>query len=361
MRVRAAGKRVLNYRRPQPRVRWSRRLLLALFFASLGWLVFVNSARVIGVGYIEVEETIIASPFTGRVHALYVTCNDRVKAGDPIGVVDDPLRTGKYREELAALEAQYAQRKITHDARLAQGQARVDAARRRADAAQKRADNAEALRDAMEAAHRRQEAGLKERMRALNEYDQAIGALAAAQADVVRREAELARLHVEEAAQLAGFAERLDSQRRLVALGEENVARAPYDGVVTACPRTVGEMVNPGIALARVQRAEGARILIWVAAADLQSVRAGMRADVYLSETDHVLSGEVRSLPVEVGPMPSRLRRYFWQNQRWQQYAPLEIIPDGDAIGSLYGNARVDAVIHLGETYRLGPEWLRPL
>lgn len=359
--MRAAGKRVLNYRRPQPRARWSRRLLLVLFFASIGWLVFVNSARVIGVGYIEVEETIVASPFTGRVHALYVTCNDRVKAGDPIGVVDDPIRTGNYREELAALEAQYAQRKITHDARLQQGQVRVDAARRRADAAQKRADNAQALRDAMEAAHRRQEAGLKERMRALNEYDQAIGALAAAQADVVRREAELARLRVEEAAQLAGFAERLDSQRRLVALGEENVARAPYDGVVTACPRIVGEMVNPGIALVRVQRAAGARILIWVAAGDLQSVRAGMRADVYLSETDHVLSGEVRSLPVEVGPMPSRLRRYFWQNQRWQQYAPLEIIPDGDAFGSLYGNARVDAVIHLGETHKWGPEWLRPL
>lgn len=357
----AAGKRVLNYRRPQPRTRWSRRLLLVLFFASAGWLIFVNSVRVIGVGYVEVEETIVASPFTGRVHALHVACNDRVKAGDPIGVVDDPIRTGAYREELAALEAQHAQRRITHDARLAQGRARVDAARRRAEAAQKHADNAQKLRDAVEAAHRRQEAGLKERMRALSEHDQAVGALAAAQADVVRREAELFRLTAEEAAQLAGFAERLDSQRRLVALGEENVARAPYDGVVTACPRTVGEMVHPGVALARVQRTDGARIFIWVPAGELQRVRPGMRAEVYLSETDHVLSGEVRALPVEVGPLPSRLRRYFWQNQRWQQYAPLEIIPDADAPAVLYGNARVDAVIHISETFKLGREWLRPL
>lgn len=357
----AARNRVLNYRRPQPRVRWSRRLLLALFFASVGWLVFVNHARVVGVGYIEVEETIVASPFTGRVHALYVTCNDTVKAGDPIGVVDDPIRTGKYREELAELEAQHAQRRIAHDARLTQGRARVDAARRRVDAAQKHADNAAALRNAVEAAHRRQEAGLKERMRALSEHDQAVGALAAAQADVVRREAELARLAVEEAAQLAGFAERLDSQRRLVALGEENIARAPYDGVVTACPRVVGEMVNPGVALARIQRAAGVRILIWASVADLQRVRAGMRADVYLSETDHVLSGRVRTLPVEVGPLPSRLRRYFWQNQRWQQYAPLEILPDDDMTGVLFGNARIDAVIHLDDTFDFGPEWLRPL
>jgi multidrug efflux pump subunit AcrA (membrane-fusion protein) len=335
-------------------------LLLALIIASAGWLIFVNRVRVIGIGYVVAEESIVSSQFEGKVTALYVACNDRVKAGDPVGVVEDFIRNGKYREELAELEAMYAMRRITHDTRTARGRTLVELARRKAAATQKRLDNATALKKAVEAAHERQNATLKERMRALNEYAAATGVHAVAEADTLRRQAELAKLEVEEKAQLDGFAERLDSQRRLVALGEENVARAPFDGVVTACPRTVGEVVNPGIALARIQRENAARILIWVPVQELNRVRAGMKVDVFLSESAISLTGTVRTLPVEVGPLPDRLRRYFWQNQRWQQYAPLEVIPDAGAVG-LYGNARIDAVIHLYDNFKGGTEIFRPL
>lgn len=81
-------------------------MLLALIIASAGWLVFVNRVRVIGIGYVVAEESIVSSQFEGRITALYVACNDRLKAGDPVGVVEDQLCNGKYREELTEMEAQ---------------------------------------------------------------------------------------------------------------------------------------------------------------------------------------------------------------------------------------------------------------
>ncbi|NYZ14504.1 HlyD family efflux transporter periplasmic adaptor subunit [Azospirillum sp. RWY-5-1] len=343
-----------KYRRPAPRVRVARWLLIGIVAATAGWLAYVDRLRVIGVGHIKAEEVILSSLFEGRIDALHVACNDRFAMGDVLAHISNPIRTHTYREELVALETDHHNRRIAHETRLAVASAQTDAAGRRLDAARRHAANMQALATVIDGAWRAGEADLKQRVSILNARERSREELASAESALRRAQAVQVRLQAEAEAQLAGFAERLEAQRRLVAFAGREPLVAPFSGTVTECPRSVGDVVRPSITVLRVQRDDSARILIWVSAVDLPRLALGMPAEVFLADSQRSVAGRVSALADRVGALPSSLKRYFWQNQAWQQYALVEVKPDDpSSVRALPGDARVDAVIRLSPKVRL--------
>lgn len=351
-----------RYRRPAPRVRVARWALLSILGLTFGWMALVNQLRVIGIGHVRAEEAILSSLFDGRLVALNVTCNQHVAKDQVVAVVSNPIRAAEYGQELADLEAAYKVRRAGLDARLAIVMAQLDAAAIRRDATRRRAANAETLAATVDQAWRRNESTLKDRVAANNDRDKARAALASAEAAFIRATAELERIRVETTAQLAGFAERLDAQRKRAALGGAEPILAPFDGVVTECRRNVGDVLRPSIAIIRIQRNDSGRIYVWVPAVELDRIRIGMDASVYLDESDRTVHGKVVRLPIEVGPLPDSLKRYFWQSQAWQQYAEIEIKPSERwSTAEMPGDARVDAVIELTDIFKLPLTLLKAL
>ncbi|HYH21855.1 MAG TPA: HlyD family efflux transporter periplasmic adaptor subunit [Azospirillum sp.] len=335
-----------NYRRPAPRIRVARWLLVAILVLTFSWLGLVTRLRVVGMGHVRAEESIVSSLFEGRIDALHVTCHDRVAEGDLLAVVANPVRAHAYREEMIEEEAAERTRRATNDGRIAVARAQLDAAEKHLAAARRHDGNATALADATERAWQAHEVPLKERIAALTARDRAREGLAGAEAAVRRRRAELERVRSDATIQAAGFEERVAAQRARADLGGNLEIRAPFDAVVTDCPRTVGDVVRPSVAIVRVQRVGSARIFIWVPAVDLHRIDKGMEAEVVIAESGRTLTGTVLNQPLEVGALPASLKRYFWQNQAWQQYAKLEVrIDDPRLVADLPGDARVDAVI----------------
>ncbi|AWK88133.1 HlyD family secretion protein [Azospirillum thermophilum] len=337
-----------NYRRPAPRIRVARIALLGMLGATFGWLALVNQIRVVGVGHIRAEEAIVSTLFEGRILALRATCNDRVAKGDLLALVGDPVRDHAYRGEMIAEETMARVRRIVQRSRIAVAGSLVAISERHAAAARRHDENAAALATAIEQAWRAEAVPLKERVAVLSARDRAREGLAEAEATLRRRHAELERLRAEMAAQTAGFAERVAARQVLAGLGGNEEIRAPFDGVVTECPRSLGDVIRPSVAIVRLQRAGSARIFVWVPAVELSRLREGMAADIVVSDSGRTLEARVIHLPLEVGPLPDSLRRYFWQNQTWQQYARIEVEPaDPAEAATLPGDARVDAIIRL--------------
>lgn len=337
-----------NYRRPTPRHRVARWLLLSILGLTLGWLLLVNQLRVVGMGHVRTEEAIVSTLFEGRIVSLRVTCNQRVAKGDLLAVVGDPVRDHTYRGEYIAERTAKRVRQFAHDARLTVGQGVVEISERYVESARRHDRNATALAAATEQTWQQNAIPLKERIAVLTARDRASEGLAEAEATLRRRRAELERLRAEAINQMSGFETRVDARAVLAGLGGNEEIRAPFDGVVTECPRTVGDIVRPSVAIVRIQRTGSARILVWVPAVELVRIREGMTVEVTLSDSDRTIEATVHHLPLEVGPLPDSLKRYFWQNQTWQQYAQIEVKPlDPADAAALPGDVRIDAIVRL--------------
>jgi RND family efflux transporter MFP subunit len=118
------------------------------------------------------------------------------------------------------------------------------------------------------------------------------GDVLAAEAEMKRSEAELAKLRAKSAYERAAL-------RREIARADTQILRAPFDGVLAARPVDPGDFVPGGSALARV--VDDARFVRFaLPAADHARLSAGTRLTVKLPESSLPLSAAVVALEPEL-------------------------------------------------------------
>ncbi|RUW36858.1 MULTISPECIES: HlyD family secretion protein [unclassified Mesorhizobium] len=201
--------------------------------------------------YVQADMSFMSPKISGYVDKVLVSENQKVKAGDPLFVIDD----GDYKIAVAQAEAQIATLAKTLDridaqtkaaqASLAQAQAQKIADQAAADNAARAQDRAAQLLKT----HVGTQAQLDDAQTAL---DQAKAALAGADAQITAAQANIGVLEAqraESASTLASLQLTRDKAQRDLSF---TVLKAPYDGVVGNRSVEQGDLVSPGQKLAVV-------------------------------------------------------------------------------------------------------------
>ncbi|HRJ61054.1 MAG TPA: HlyD family efflux transporter periplasmic adaptor subunit [Azospirillaceae bacterium] len=351
-RLRLAGRRLRAWAR-----RWTALIIFAVF---VGWISLVSELRVVALGAVDAEVTRIAPAFPSQISSVSATCDDRIEAGRVLAVMRNEIMVQQYRTDYARVEAELNQARNAYDARMAAAAEVARAAEHEHRAAVKVRENVGVLRDAMEPLWRRQQVTLTDWLEIDNNWLKALSAEAAAEATWRSRTADGERARLETRELIAGLEARLAELGKLMTLSGAHELTAVVSGVVTMCDRKAGEVIAAGEPVMEVQSDKAPTVLAYVGAADLPRIRAGMAALVYLAARPDPLPARVVALPVQVGRLPGRLKRYFWQGQEWQQYAPVRLAFEGPAQAGaldLRYNERVDVLFEMHPDLGI-PIWL---
>ena len=201
--------------------------------------------------YVQADMSFVSPKISGYIDKVLVSENQKVKAGDPLFVIDN----GDYRIAVAQAEAQIATLAKTLDridAQTKAAQASLSQAEAQKVADQAAANNAARAQDRaaqLLKTHVGTQAQLDDAQTAL---DQAKAALVGADAQIAAAQANIGVLEAqraEQASTLASLQLTRDKAQRDLSF---TVLKAPYDGVVGNRSVEQGDLVSPGQKLAVV-------------------------------------------------------------------------------------------------------------
>ncbi|MDG4897065.1 HlyD family secretion protein [Mesorhizobium sp. WSM4976] len=201
--------------------------------------------------YVQADMSFVSPKISGYIDKVLVGENQKVKAGDPLFVIDN----GDYKIAVAQAEAQIATLAKTLDridAQTKAAQASLSQAQAQKVADQAAADNAARAQDRaaqLLKTHVGTQAQLDDAQTAL---DQAKAALVGADAQIAAAQANIGVLEAqrtESASTLASLQLTRDKAERDLSF---TVLKAPYDGVVGNRSVEQGDLVSPGQKLAVV-------------------------------------------------------------------------------------------------------------
>ncbi|AWK88126.1 HlyD family secretion protein [Azospirillum thermophilum] len=330
---------------------WVRRwLFLVLLGLFVGWVALMTELRVMALGAVDARVVRVAAAFPSQIVSTAATCDSPVAAGSVLAVVRNEIMVQQYRTEHARVEAELNQLRQAYNARVTAAEEQVTAAGHEHRAMVKVRENVQVLRATMEPLWRSRQVTLNEWLDVDNNYVKAISAEAASEATVRSRSAEAERTRLELQEQIAGLQARLTELGKLLTISGQHELKAEIAGTVTMCDRKPGEVVTAGEPIMEVQGEETPTVLAYVPAADMHRIVKGMEALVFLATGSEPLPATVSALPVQVGRLPGKLKRYFWQGQEWQQYAPVRLTfppAPGGRVVSLRHNERVDVLFRM--------------
>ena len=248
--------------------------------------------------YVGAEAATLAPKIAANVVAVPVEANQRVKAGDPVVVLDDV----DFKLALAGAEAKLATQGATLSrideqtaaARIGVDQARAQLDAATADAVRTQADfeRAQALYERTVGAKATLDRTRGDRDRAAAMVVNARGALAAAQANVKVLEAQrLEAAHVADELRVAR-----DRARRDL---DFTVIRAPIDGIVANKAVQVGDYVTPAKRLAAVVPIDQIYVDANFKETQLADIRPGAVATI---RVDAFPGHDIRGTVISVAP-----------------------------------------------------------
>ena len=257
--------------------------------------------------YVQADMAFISPKISGYVDQIKVSENQKVKAGDPLLVVDD----GDYRIAVAQAEAQIATLSKTLDRIDAQTEA-ARASLQQAQA-QKTADQAAADNAAKVAARASQllkthvgtQAQLDDAQTAVQ---QANAALVGADAQIAAAQANIGVLQAQRAESASTLASLQLGRDKAVRDLSFTVLKAPYDGVVGNRSVEQGDLVSPGQKLAVIVPMDKLYIVANFKETQLARLVPGEKVRISVDATDgQDFEGTVSSLAPASGAVFSLL------------------------------------------------------
>jgi membrane fusion protein (multidrug efflux system) len=300
-----------------PAKRRSRRGLLLLAAAAIltggggfygyDWWIVGRFLESTDDAYVAASSATVTPKIAGYIEAVVVADNSRVRAGDPLVLLDD----ADNRIALQQADAQIAtqQAAVERIARqILAGQAAIAQAEAQAASARAATDNAEAQFERMRALTTKGFATKKDfdaaragMLQARSAVDAAVAGVNAAHANLATTEAQKA-----EAARVLEQDRLARDQARLNL--EHTVIRAPFDGVVGNRAAEPGEFVQPGQRLLAVVPLEAVYIDANFKETQLGHLVPGQTAAITVDAyPDRVIEGRVESVSPASGSVFSLL------------------------------------------------------
>lgn len=307
------------------RIRWPRWILLSLIVGAIAWYLVSGQISVIAQGVVDGQTTNVAAISRGRVASVPVDCGDVVNEGQTVAVLGNEERLIDLDARFSELEGELRSAREALSPALRETEQAAAAARRQLQAARDRLGERAATRET----YRRlfeQRAIPRSRWREVQDnYQDALAARDVAQAEwrqalasYDRRESDL----LNRIAELQDRLAEIDQQRQRAT---RTVLTAPRRGTVADCNVNVGEVVEAGQPLFRLFRTDTAHVLAYLKPSDVGRINIGSEAEIRINGINGSFQGRVRAILPLVEDLPPALSRYFWQDQEWQQHAPVEI------------------------------------
>jgi multidrug resistance efflux pump len=288
-------------------------LISAGFTADRAWIR--------GNGIVAGELTAVAPIVQARLQHVFVHCLDHVVRGQRLAEFDNEATV-----EAAAQQMQQLQLQLT------QARVQIEIADRQAEAAHKLVDAQLALFNQLVSVFKAADELLKKQYVAALVWEKA-------KADVARADAEWHAAEFvyetkradKKKAQLDAevLQKRIDSFMNSPELTGHFYLTAPKNGIVTECVARPGEVIAAKSPIFQLFNPEDSFAVVFFDPSDRSNVVMGQTFAVDIGGIDEAVSGRVSGFYPELAALPSSLTRYFWQQEKWSQYAPVRLDFDG--------------------------------
>lgn len=330
---------------PRKRRRFGRLALLLgvpLLLALAGGYAWLTSGRYISTdnAYIKQDMVSISPDVSGRIVAVEVRENQRVKAGDVLFRIDPE----PYRIALAQANAALAEARVDVSTKA------TDTGSAEADLAGGRADLALA-----QATYERQQKLMQRGFTTRAAVDAATQQVAAARATIATAEAALARARQQLGSGGAGGGtpaaiQTALARREKAALDlARTIVRAPHDGIVSQTSRLqVGNITPSGVPALTLVTAQGAYVEANYKETDLDHMRVGQPATIEFDAYPGLeVRGHVQSIGAGTGSqfsvLPAQNATGNWV--KVTQRVPVRIAIDGTPSRAMIAGLSADVAI----------------
>jgi multidrug resistance efflux pump len=307
----AGGARRRLWRFSPPRI-----ALLGIAAAIVAGLA-ADRAWVRGNGIVAGELTAVAPIVQARLKRVLVNCLDHVVQGQRLAEFENEAR-------VQAADQQRQQLRLE----LTQARAEIDVADREAEAARKLVDAQTALLNQLVAVLKAQDELVKKQNVAALIWEKA-------KADVARANAEARAAEFvyetkradQKKAELAAevLQQRIDDFTSSPELTGDFYLTAPKDGVVTECSARPGEVIAVKTPIFQIFNPDDAYAVVFFDPADVDKLVSGQPFTVKIGGIGKPVTARIAGFYPELSALPNSLTRYFWQQEKWSQYAPVRL------------------------------------
>jgi multidrug resistance efflux pump len=313
-----------------PAHRRKRRLSRRNLFFGAAALVVAGGAlgdrmRIRGNGIVAGELTAVSPIVQARLQNVFVTCLDRVTRGQRLAEFDNEATVQAAAQQLNQLELQ-----------LLQARAQAEIAATEAQAARKLEEAQLMLSDELRIVFRAVDELLKKRVAATLVWEKA-------KADVARSDADASAVHFVYETKQADrkkadvdaevLQQRIDIFKNSPELTGHFFLTAAKDGIITECAARPGEVIAAKTPIFQIFNPDNVYAVVFFDPSDGASLALGQQYKVRVGGVDEPLTGRITGFYPELSALPSSLTRYFWQQEKWSQYAPARIDFDGLTAG----------------------------
>lgn len=291
-------------------------VLLLLGAAALATLI-INDSWIRGEGMIVGELTSVNPITQMRVKHVFVECLEPVHTGQVLARLENELTMEGVRQQIEQLTIELDQARST-----------VEVAAKQAEAARQLHDARIAVRDQLQAVHDAQS-------RLIDNRHIASLAWQKSKSDVVRAEAEAhaarfvheTKIEDRRRAQIRTrlIEQHIESLRGSPELMGSLELRAPKDGFLTQCDARAGEVVDASTALFRIFNPDEAYAVVFLSPADAERRDNGDRLQLEIDGIPGKVTGVITGFYPQFSGLPQALTRYFWQQEKWSQFAPVRV------------------------------------
>jgi multidrug resistance efflux pump len=294
----------------------SRTALLAIAAAIVAGLA-ADRAWIRGNGIVAGELTAVAPIVQARLKRVFVSCLDHVVQGQRLAELENEVTVEAAAQQLHRLRLE-----------LTQARAEIDVADREAEAARKLVDAQTALLNQLVAVLNAQDELMKKQNVAALIWEKAKADVARADAEAraaefvyetKRADQKQAELNAEVLQQ------RIDDFTSSPELTGDFFLTAPKDGVVTECSARPGEVIAVKTPIFQIFNPDDAFAVVFFDPADVDKLVPGQPFTVKIGGIGEPVTARIAGFYPELSALPNSLTRYFWQQEKWSQYAPVRL------------------------------------
>jgi len=287
--------------------------IIAAFAADRAWIR--------GNGIVAGELTAVAPIVQARLQHLFVHCLDHVVRGQRLAELDNEATVQAAAQQLQQLQLQ-----------LTQARAQIDIADREAEAARKLVDAQVALYNQLVSVLKAEDELLKNQYVATLVWEKAKADVARADAEVHAAEFvyETKRADQKKAELDAQVLQkRIDSFTNSPELTGHFYLTAPKDGIVTECVARPGEVIAAKAPIFHLFNPDDVFAVVFFDPNEISKLAPGQSFSISIGGIDEAVTGRLSGFFPELAALPGSLTRYFWQQEKWSQYAPVRLDFDG--------------------------------
>jgi multidrug resistance efflux pump len=293
------------------RLWWIRpRTILLIIFAGIIGAFVADRAWIRGNGIVAGQVTAVSPIVQARLQRLLVDCLDHVKRGQQLAEF-----VNEERAEAAAQQLQQLQLQLTR------ARATIDIAEREAKAAAKLVEAQAAVFNQLAAVLKSEDTLVQHGVVAVLVWEQAKAAVD--RADAEKKAAEFV-YETKLADQKRAELDAKILEKRIQSF-QDSPELTGHFFLTAECTAKVGEVIEAHTAIFSIFNPNDTYAVVFFDPSDIVHLARGQSFRLNIAGINEPVTGTLTDFYPELSALPSSLTRYFWQEEKWSQYAPARI------------------------------------